>query len=940
MHRARIGALRTRIRAVRASGGHPRRDGPRREDERHVNARLHRHWTFLLSLVLFAAAVVAGACSNVDRNQLEPGHPEARTNDAPALPDDELRFIVIPEAATTPGEIALAEGNVARVSVRLSKPPANPVIALVAFSQENVLGALPAALTFDASNYNVPQSVTLSALQDDNAISETVEVKLTAADLADVKTTVKVADDDVQTLVVEPTLLTVTEGQTDAFLVRPAFAPAGEMTVSIVSSKPAAATSTAQTVTFTAADYETPKRVEIAGVADPDVVDESVDFALTTAGLPDTAVSVTVTDKDTLNISLTTSSLALTEGAGAKTFGVSLTQQPSAPVTVTLTSSDPGAATVSPATLTFTAASYATAQTVTVTPVDDADAASEAITVRVSAPALTPKDVTVTLKDDDVQDIVPSVANLTVREGGAATFGVRLAFDPVTPLTVDLRSSNPGAATVSPATLTFTSADYATPKTVAVAGVIDNNTVAENVTLTLVAAGLPTRSVAVTTVDADTQAIVAAPAAASVTEVGTSTVGVRLAFNPLASTVVTVASSDTSAMTVSPATLTFTSTNWATPQNVTLAGVRSAGTTNRTASATLTAPGIATASVPVTIVDVDVQSLSIAPTSLTLTEGGASGTVAVKLTQAPTADVTVSVVSENPGAATVSPATLTFTPASYATPQNVTVTPVRDANAVVDTAAIAFSAPGLTTQRANVTVNDADAQALVDTPATLSVTEGATATFTVRLAFAPTATTAVSLTSSNGLAVSPSPSSVTFTPTDYATPKTVTVTGVADANMTSETVVVTAASAGIPNASVTVTTVDTTKAACDMPATLPTPSDGNHNAGVSCIQSGCHTQPRKSVTAPMTIAGTLYGSVSGGTAIAQATIHVIDANGVDHKLSTATNGNFWTTDPIAFPVRVRASKCPNIDQSMNSAVDSTGGSCNSCHGAGFRIHLP
>ena len=48
----------------------------------------------------------------------------------------------------------------------------------------------------------------------------------------------------------------------------------------------------------------------------------------------------------------------------------------------------------------------------------------------------------------------------------------------------------------------------------------------------------------------------------------------------------------------------------------------------------------------------------------------------VQFMNPPQSNVTVSIVSSNPGVATVSPSTLTFTPTDYATPQNITVSGV------------------------------------------------------------------------------------------------------------------------------------------------------------------------------------------------------------------------------------------------------------------------
>ena len=67
-----------------------------------------------------------------------------------------------------------------------------------------------------------------------------------------------------------------------------------------------------------------------------------------------------------------------------------------------------------------------------------------------------------------------------------------------------------------------------------------------------------------------------------------------------------------------------------------------------------------------------------------LLEGGAAVTVSVSLKRAPTAPVTIALSSSDDAAGTVSPASLTFEPASFAAAQVVTLTPVDDEVATGD----------------------------------------------------------------------------------------------------------------------------------------------------------------------------------------------------------------------------------------------------------------
>ena len=177
---------------------------------------------------------------------------------------------------------------------------------------------------------------------------------------------------------------------------------------------------------------------------------------------------------------------------------VALSTLPTANVTVGLSSSDPTEGTVSPASLTFTSASGTTPQTVTVTGVDDGVVDGNVAYTLVIAVATSADphyngrkaaDVRVTNTDNDVGSIsVTPTAGLTTTEaGGTATFMVALSTLPTANVTVGLSSSDPTEGTVSPASLTFTSASGTTPQTVTVTGV-DDGVVDGNVAYTLVIA--------------------------------------------------------------------------------------------------------------------------------------------------------------------------------------------------------------------------------------------------------------------------------------------------------------------------------------------------------------------------------------------------------------------------------------------------------------------
>src|SRR5437764_672366 len=84
-------------------------------------------------------------------------------------------------------------------------------------------------------------------------------------------------------------------------------------------------------------------------------------------------VSATNTGNDVAGITVApVAGLVTTEAGGTATFTIVLTSQPTADVTIGLSSSDPTEGRVSPAGFTFTTANWNVPQTATVTGIDDA----------------------------------------------------------------------------------------------------------------------------------------------------------------------------------------------------------------------------------------------------------------------------------------------------------------------------------------------------------------------------------------------------------------------------------------------------------------------------------------------------------------------------------------------------------------------------------------
>jgi hypothetical protein len=111
---------------------------------------------------------------------------------------------------------------------------------------------------------------------------------------------------------------------------------------------------------------------------------------------------------------------------------------------------------------------------------------------------------------------------------------------------------------------------------------------------------------------------------------------------------------------------------------------------------------------------------------------------------------------------------------------------------------------------------------------------------------------------------------------------------------------------------------------------------GRHRPGENC-QQGCHNHG-------FSMSGTLYTAADSTTPVVGASITFIDANGVTGDMRSNLNGNFWWSLPVAFPVKIIASMCPDVAP-MVAMVQESGGGCNQagCHSASGgvgRVHLP
>ncbi len=417
--------------------------------------------------------------------------------------------------------------------------------------------------------------------------------------------------------------------------------------------------------------------------------------------------------------------------------------------------------------------------------------------------------------------IVTSATSLSVNEGGSAQFGVRLSAAPSSNVTVNVArlSGDTDLTVTGGASLTFTPANFATQQMVTIGAAEDADQSNGTAVFRASAAGLSNVDVNASEADNDTAAIAIQTSVPTlnVNEGGSAQFGVRLSASPAANVTVNVArlSGDTDLAVSGGATLTFTPANFATLQNVTVSAVEDADMANGTAVFQASGTGLTSATVNVSEADNDTAAIAIQTSvpTLNVNEGG-SAQFGVRLSAAPAANVTVNVTrfSGDTDLTVTGGATLTFTPANFATLQNVTVSAAQDGDLTNGTAVIRASGTGLTAADVNASEldNDAPISILTNLIRTLPVIEGSSAQFGVRLASAPSANVTVTVARLSGdtnLNVTAG-ATLTFTPANFATSQMVTISAAEDADITNGTAMFRASGTGLTNAHADVSEFD------------------------------------------------------------------------------------------------------------------------------------
>jgi len=720
------------------------------------------------------------------------------------------------------------------------------------------------------------------------------------------------------------------------------------------------------TVIFTLDNYDQPQTIYIQGIDDATQdISKLVGITIDTitsrdpeyGGLPAPAGEgintfvVNVDDEAIDNpdvelpgVIITPLSVETNENGSRATVSVRLSGPPLAPNSTSgavsigfFTSSPTEAQLISPTTgqvvtsasLTFTNANYDIEQRISIVGIDDVfEDGDIAYRIRTSITStndpdyvpIDPPDIAGINRDNESAGVTvtPTIGLFTTEGGGTATFSVVLNKRPAPPtgapdsVRVNLSLSDNTEGRLDRTSLTFTSANFNQAQLVTVTGVdddIDDGDQDYQVLISNAFSADPDyngkfgSSVALVNFDDEEPGITVSSTSLITSEAGaTATFSVLLNSKPQDTVTVDLVVTDTTEGSISPAQLTFTTTNFNIAQTITVTGLddqeddgdRPFKVITQATSGDVSYDGLKGIDVNVVNLDNDSAGVTVTPLTITTTEGGPVATFTVVLNSQPSENAIISIGTNlqpfaNEG--TVSPSSLTFTPANFNTPQTVTITP-GDENVVdgpktykVITGTIVNGDPsynGVNPPDVTVTNNDNDVAGVTVTPTELTTTEGSTtnATFSVKLAAQPQSNVTVIYTvgdTTEGFVKTAGQAKnsyvrLIFTPTNYMTAQTVEVIpvddSVRDGNIVyyitrSSLVTTDAAFAKLFAPNVRVTNVDNDAAGIKLVASGPTRTS---EAGATAnLYVSLTSQPTQPVTATVTSLDTTEGSVNKTT---------------------------------------------------------------------------
>jgi len=414
---------------------------------------------------------------------------------------------------TDKDQVEVPEGSTSIFNVKFSAQPREDISMTVNHLEgDNDIGVLAGTnLTFTPSNWDTFQPVTLQAAEDPDTENGEAIFRISATGMENKDITAVEIDNDSLRFITNTDKISIEEGNTNTFKVKLSAAPSSNVAANIskVSGDSDITVRSGSTLTFTPADWDTYQRVTLAASEDPDTENGEATIRIGAPGLQDKNITAEEIDNDTLSFNTDTNKVSIEEG-GTNTFRVRLSAAPSSDVTAAVdrVSGDSNITVQSGSPLTFTAANWHAYQAVTLAASEDPDTENGEAIIRISASGLQDKNITAEEIDNDALNFVTDIDEVTIAEGGTATFQVKLSAVPPSDVTATLSraSGDSDISILSGESLTFTTSDWNTFQTVTLQAGEDEDGENGQAIISIEAPGIQTRNITANENDSGTGA--------------------------------------------------------------------------------------------------------------------------------------------------------------------------------------------------------------------------------------------------------------------------------------------------------------------------------------------------------------------------------------------------------------------------------------------------
>ena len=517
-------------------------------------------------------------------------------------------------------------------------------------------------------------------------------------------------------------------------------------------------------------------------------------------GIAVSEVAVTATDDETADVSITPTQLTIVEGS-SDSYEVVLTSQPTHDVAITISHSGDLDIGVDDKEMTFTRSDWDQSQTITVWAAQDDDATDDTATFSHTVSStdadynrIAVSGVDVTVTEDDTAGVSITPTELIIAEGGSDSYEVVLTTRPAQDVRVTITHSGDGDIGINDQELMFTGSDWNQAQAVTVSAAQDGDAIDDTATFSHTVSstdgdynGIAVSDAGVTVTDDETARVSIMPAQLIIPEGSRDSYQVVLTSQPAHDVTIAITHSGDPDIRTETGSLTFTWANWNKPQTVMVEASPDDDVSDdraRLVHSATSADGsygdLILRDVRVSVRDDDSAGVRITPTNLSITEG-ASRTYSVVLTSKPS-DAVVLAVSSNNSDLTPSPSSLTFIPIDWNAPQTIRARAAQDDDARDERARFSHAATsadptyqGISVDEVAITVRDNDSAGVIVKPTRLAIPEDASTTYTVSLTSRPSQPVIVALTHSGDPDISANVAQVSFLPSEWEVPGTVTV---------------------------------------------------------------------------------------------------------------------------------------------------------------------